>query len=385
MRVRSKWIVAAAACLAFGARASVGVADDPSYVPSRGVDRLRDVLAQLAGERGASVPDAERRTLEARARRLLEAEEAQRTGQSPMAAFVAGSNARAKALEEEGARLQARADALRANRSRTAEEVDALRRDVADHRRRRDEHAEAARSLQERVRATNNIHESAIAGVTGDILDALHANFVLAPSSRPEREFARPEDLTSVAKRLAADPNFAPQPQADGTVRTFCNFFVQALAADAFGYRGFGGLVANAMVEKMVRGDDGWTAVHDPVAAPADLAEDRFAANMARAQALANAGLLVVAAFQNPDPKSSGHVATVVPGELQSSGGSWGRRQVPTIAQAGKTVFTGKPLDVGFGDRRSAVRIYARQPKGPPVLEGPSQPPSGGPPTSGAR
>jgi hypothetical protein len=80
----------------------------------------------------------------------------------------------------------------------------------------------------------------------------------------------------------------------------------------------------------------------------------------ARAQALANSGTLVVAAFREADPAKPGHVAIVRPStkDLQKI-----IEHGPQIIQAGMTNYRSTSLAVGFKHHKSAwpnrVRYYA--------------------------
>ena len=79
------------------------------------------------------------------------------------------------------------------------------------------------------------------------------------------------------------------------------------------------------------------------------------------AQALANSGLLVVAAYRNPNDHKPGHIAIVRPSEksraaIQSEG--------PQITQAGGTNYRSTSLKQGFASHppawtRNEVRYYA--------------------------
>jgi hypothetical protein len=89
----------------------------------------------------------------------------------------------------------------------------------------------------------------------------------------------------------------------------------------------------------------GW----QPVATPED------------AQAMANAGNLVVAVYKEDDPKKHGHAAVIRPAEKS-------RAQIeaegPQVAQAGMENYTSAPLAVGFRHHPGAwdgrkVRFYA--------------------------
>jgi len=350
--------------------ASARVFAGDGYVPSRGLERLEQAVADLNGEAGAALPEMGRKSLQDRARALLAIEDSQRRGDTMLDAEVKGASNRDEALAAEGERLRARTAALKARGDASSEERAALKAARADYNRRVDEHAAYVRGLGERVQASNLVHESKIARLTTEIVEALHANFVVAPNRLPTREFVKPEEITSAAERLERRVKNGYQPTKDeeGRLKTYCNFFLRDLAAEVFGYRGFSGKRANDIADLIGSGVDGWTRVHDALADAGDGEPDRMRENLARAQALANAGMLVVAAWRNPTKGESGHVAEIVPGALTPSGATWGKIPVPVIAQAGASVLAAGSLDQGFGDKLKALRIYVRQPSGPPPI-----------------
>ena len=109
-------------------------------------------------------------------------------------------------------------------------------------------------------------------------------------------------------------------------------------------------LLANAQYEWLPKEgkDKGWTPVVDGVAA----------------QDLANRGHVVVAVYQNHDPKKSGHIAIVRPGkktpeQIAAEG--------PDVIQAGGTNFNTTNLQRGFANHPQAfpngeIRFYAHTP-----------------------
>jgi len=79
----------------------------------------------------------------------------------------------------------------------------------------------------------------------------------------------------------------------------------------------------------------GWQAVPDVIAA----------------QGRANAGDLVLAAFENPDPHRPGHIAIVRPGEIDRASLL---AEGPLVTQAGGHNALAVPLARGFGNHRGA-------------------------------
>jgi hypothetical protein len=73
----------------------------------------------------------------------------------------------------------------------------------------------------------------------------------------------------------------------------------------------------------------------------------------AKAQKLANEGLLVVAAYKNPDPKKPGHIAIVRP---SVKGLRTIAREGPQIIQAGRTNWNSATLKEGFKRHPDAWR-----------------------------
>lgn len=108
------------------------------------------------------------------------------------------------------------------------------------------------------------------------------------------------------------DGEFTPE---DG--QTDCNRFVNAVAV-TLGYKGLEGKRANEIFDFVSESPD-WNKIGSE-----------------NAVWLANKGFLVIAAWKNPDPEQSGHVAVVRPGEPCTSM-KWGYRvpQVPMVANVG--------------------------------------------------
>ena len=132
------------------------------------------------------------------------------------------------------------------------------------------------------------------------------------------------------------------KPEEDGT--TYCNIGVNHIAT-GMGYKGFAGLLANAMVAKMASDAD-----FSPV--PAE-----------EAKRLADMGEMVVAG-QKGSPH--GHVAVVMPGRDLVQSGKWGKK-APVVANVGKSnsifganfAFVTEPkyyvwIREGFGNEESA-------------------------------
>jgi len=109
-------------------------------------------------------------------------------------------------------------------------------------------------------------------------------------------------------------------------------------------------LLANAQFEWLPKEGQaaGWTPVAEGVVA----------------QDLANRGYAVVAVCQNPDPKKSGHIAIIRPGnktpeQIAAEG--------PDVVQAGGTNYTSTSLKRGFANHPDAfpkgeIRFYAHPP-----------------------
>jgi hypothetical protein len=109
-------------------------------------------------------------------------------------------------------------------------------------------------------------------------------------------------------------------------------------------------LLANAQFDWLPKEgkEKGWTPVPDGVAA----------------QDLANRGNVVVAVYQNHDPKKSGHIAIIRPGmktpeQIAAEG--------PDVIQAGGTNFNSASLKRGFANHPDAfpkgeIRFYAHAP-----------------------
>lgn len=119
---------------------------------------------------------------------------------------------------------------------------------------------------------------------------------------------------------------YQPVKNPDGSVTTFCNLFVNAVAL-SMGYNKFDGLNANKMVALMADPANGWV-VQDET----------------NAQYNANRGVIVVPAWSNP--AGHGHVCLVVPGVLEKSN-SFGR-PVPKVVNVGKDVFFGRRASFAF-------------------------------------
>lgn len=144
-------------------------------------------------------------------------------------------------------------------------------------------------------------------------------NWILRMLRRPPPAFSTTE-LRMRLEIATKDRKYQPR---DGL--TFCNYFVEA-AAEWFGYRGFGGLMANGIVEKMRNTPNTFSLVGYKEAAEH-----------------ANTGRLVIAG-QQAEPH--GHVCIVYPGNMGWSG-SW-NCEVPLAANVGKNCWVGLPLSRAF-------------------------------------
>lgn len=120
--------------------------------------------------------------------------------------------------------------------------------------------------------------------------------------------------------------DFQPIKNSDGSVKTFCNIFIQYVCS-GLGYTDFTGKVANEIVKFMDNPTNGWITVGDEVA-----------------QSHANQGVLVLAGSYNPT--GHGHVCLVVPGLLEKSS-SFGK-SVPKCVNVGESVFFGKKISFAF-------------------------------------
>lgn len=112
---------------------------------------------------------------------------------------------------------------------------------------------------------------------------------------------------------------------------TFCNQAV-SYVAERMGYKKFLGLQANDIFDLVSKEDD-WLKINPEVA-----------------QAHANSGALVIAAWKNPG--GHGHVATVRPGEFAASA-KWKTDRVPKVLNIGKDVFIGKGANYAFSETPS--------------------------------
>ena len=120
------------------------------------------------------------------------------------------------------------------------------------------------------------------------------------------------ESWTKCLQPPYGDGTFSPE---DG--QTDCNRFVN-LVCFKMGYEGFAGLLANQIYDKL--GKERYWSVTDGE----------------NAIYYANKGLLVLAAWKNPNPEKSGHVAVVRPGNGGTSA-KWGYKTplVPKVANVG--------------------------------------------------
>ena len=151
------------------------------------------------------------------------------------------------------------------------------------------------------------------------------------------------------------DPTGQTIKATDTGKHTHCSQFAAA-ACDKFGIyilrppEHGSVLLANAQYEWLPKEgkDKGWTPVADGVAA----------------QDLANRGQVVVAVYKNHDPKKSGHIAIIRPGnktpeQIAAEG--------PDVIQAGGSNFTSASLKRGFANHpdafpKSEIRFYAHAP-----------------------
>lgn len=130
-----------------------------------------------------------------------------------------------------------------------------------------------------------------------------------------------PKKITDTANIIVTNSQLQPR---DG--QTFCNVATQIMA-EALGYSGFKGLIANQIIDIMMHSDD-WSEV------PLEKAQD-----------LVNKGTWIVAG-QKED--AHGHVCTVIPGTTVRAG-HWSI-QVPVCVNVGKDIFTDKGINWAFQD-----------------------------------
>lgn len=108
------------------------------------------------------------------------------------------------------------------------------------------------------------------------------------------------------------DGAFSPE---DG--QTDCNKFVNYVC-QKLGYKDFDGLRANSIYDKLIDSRD-WLEIASE-----------------NAIYYSNKGYLVIAAWKNPDPAKSGHVAIVRPGEgVTSQKWHYSEPKVPRVANVG--------------------------------------------------
>lgn len=132
--------------------------------------------------------------------------------------------------------------------------------------------------------------------------------------------------LNTIAQSLVDSGNYDPNP--DGTTK--CNLFLSDFAIQAYQYQGFGGKLANEIVDYLRTAVDDWKMVFELASSvPLDKALDD-------AQQIANQGFFVVIGLKVVNGR--GHVAVVVNGISQNSS-TWANAglpgKVPIIAQAG--------------------------------------------------
>jgi hypothetical protein len=119
---------------------------------------------------------------------------------------------------------------------------------------------------------------------------------------------------------------------------TDCNRFVNDVASQ-LGYKKFGGLRANEMYDFLTNNKQEWIPC-----------EGQSAAHYAAM------GLLVIAAWKNPDATKSGHVAVVLPGKCVGSN-KWGvphaSPTVPKVANVGapERCRLDRGANYAFGDQ----------------------------------
>jgi hypothetical protein len=166
-----------------------------------------------------------------------------------------------------------------------------------------------------------------------------------------------PEELTNQAQALISanqDSRYAINSPPAG--RTKCNFFVQDLAHGVFQYDSFSGLVANDIVNYVRAHTDEWLPVIEPAPVPPIALLPTTQDRLNQAQSYANQGRFVLVGWKDPS-ETSGHVAVIVPGDVEASG-TWSMN-VPQIAQAGMDIFAKDKLSQGFGaDKKNQIVIY---------------------------
>lgn len=142
------------------------------------------------------------------------------------------------------------------------------------------------------------------------------------------------------------------QPGVDGTK---CNFFVQDVASELFGYTALAGKSANEIVDFIGAVHPAWTAIYDrplqpaTANAPPPRPDPQLEAALATVARLVNGPEVSLVVVGYAPRIGHGHVAVGYPHALERSGkwGPYAPDGVPYIAQAGETVAATK-LSEGF-------------------------------------
>lgn len=155
---------------------------------------------------------------------------------------------------------------------------------------------------------------------------------------------ADPNTLIPIAQRLCDSGQY----DAHGGI-TFCNHFVSDFAEAAFNYLGLRDKTANELVDFLRGQTDGWRLLYG-----IPLVADLQAAFRA-AKESAEVGKFVLIGVRIGAGAMGGHIATVVPGDLEFSQ-KWRDAglpsELPIIAQAGEDIFANKKLSWGFSPAR---------------------------------
>ena len=101
--------------------------------------------------------------------------------------------------------------------------------------------------------SAHNAHAETVWGETVGLL--ADANLLFLTSGRQSQAV-----MAAIAKDLVDSKEFHP----DAKAKSKCNLFLNAFAQSAFGYDGFEGKKANAIVDHMRSAQDGWQPIHDP-------------------------------------------------------------------------------------------------------------------------
>ncbi len=319
---------------------SASAQQHPNYNVTTGyLDVLHAI--SLLEKNEANIDDRTREKLLAEGALLKRLEESYANGSQPSIKRYAAAEKKSEDLKTEFKRLSAAQKQLVANSKRTQLQVDTFNAWQKDYNTRATNHDRMFNQLVVYVNAENKR------------LETKYAAFVSRVKSYTNPPAAK---ISSTIESMVASKTY----EANDNV-TQCNHFVNDFAKSVYNYVGFETknsdgttqpLLANAIIKKM-QDEDAWKNIYDDPKWE-NTKQPFLQAAFEKAAQYAADGDLVIVGIQTGAPEvPNAHVAIVQKGDLVKDSASWRKAGItglefPRIGQAGKEVFAGKSLSLGF-------------------------------------